>query len=266
MHSELRHEDADYGRRTLSLFLDESGHEEFKADQRTFAFGGIAGFSPQVEHALKLWRRMKGEHFGDADVPLHASGKMMTRPQIDAISQFFMRSRLPRFAFIIKRPPIFPPNVDALKLLRPILGEELMQMVGNLPTLPSDILICLEHSERLEPKIMATVPGLSLQVDEEEIPVAGLFTPKLPSNPMLEMADQITWRAQRQFREWASRRHLMPEFVSVFPEGASHAVYREMQVATLSGGEEPRWKLSFTEDDRVSVRLDWSGKAIAPNT
>jgi hypothetical protein len=255
--------DADVGRRTLCLFMDETGHEEFKSDQRFFAIGGIAGFTPQVEHASRLWRQMKAKHFGGAEMPLHASGKMITRSQIDAVTEFFKRSRLPRFAFIIKRPPVLPSNINALKLLHPLMAEELARMIGDLPTLPSDVLICLEHSERLMPKIIEAMPGVSLQIDDTDVPVVGLFTRKEPPEPLLEMADQLTWRAQRQYKDQAPGKELMPEFVAVFPEGAAYAIYRELRVGTMSGGEEPQWQLSFAEDDRVRVRLEWPGRRTA---
>jgi hypothetical protein len=238
--------DAEVGRRTLCLFMDETGHEEFKSDQRFFAIGGIAGFGPQIEHATRLWRQMKAKHFGDAETPMRASGKLMTCPQIDAVSKFFTRSRLPRFAFIIKRPPVLPSYVNALKLLHPIMTEELARMIGDLPTLPSDVLVCLEHAERLMPKIIEAMPGVSLEIDGIEVPVVGLFTHKQASEPLLEIADQLTWRAQRQYKDQATGQERTPEFVAVFPEGAPYAIYRELRVGTMSGGDEPRWQLSFT--------------------
>jgi hypothetical protein len=41
----------EFGRRTLSLFMDEAGHGDFQSGQRFFAIGGIAGWGPQVELA-----------------------------------------------------------------------------------------------------------------------------------------------------------------------------------------------------------------------
>ena len=82
---------------------------------------------------------------------------------------------------------------------------------------------------------------------------------------MLEIADQLTWRAQRQYKNQAPGKELMPEFVAVFPKGAPYAIYRELRVGTMSGGDEPRWQLSFTDDDLVSVRRDWRGRKTASN-
>ena len=102
--------------------MDETGHDEFKSGQRFFAIGGIAGFGPQVEHGARLWREMKAKHFGGADTPLNTSGQTMSGPQIKAVGEFFARSKLPRFVFIIKRPPIFASSVNALRLLHPVMS------------------------------------------------------------------------------------------------------------------------------------------------
>ncbi len=138
----------DISRRTLCLFMNETGHEDFKSGQRFFAIGGIAGFGPQVEHASKLWQEMKAKQSGDVDTPLR---------EIKAVSEFFARSKLPRFVFIIKRPPIFPSSVNVLRLLHPLMVDELARMIGDLPTLPSNVLICLEHTELLNPKIIEAI-------------------------------------------------------------------------------------------------------------
>ena len=255
--------DAEISRRTLCLFMDETGHDEFKSGQRFFAIGGIAGFGPQVEHATRLWREMKAKHFGDADTPLHASGKAMSGPQIKAVSEFFARSKLPRFVFIIKRPPIFASSVNALRLLHPVMVDELARMIGDLPTMPSSVLICLEHTELLTPKIIEAMPAISLEIHDTEVPVVGIFIHKGASEPLLEMADHLTWHAQRQYRDQAPGKALMPEFVAMFPRVASYAIYRELRLGKMRGGDEPRWQLSFTDDDLAIARPHWRARKSA---
>ncbi len=196
MQSKSVSAETEVGRRSLCLFMNETGHDEFKSGQRFFAIGGIAGFAPQVEHATRLWREMKARYFGGADTPLHASSHAMSDPQIKAVREFFARSKLPRFVFIIKRPPIFPSSINALRLLHPVMVDELARMIGDLPTLPSNVLICLEHTELLTPKIIEAMPAISLEIHGTEVPVAGIFIHEGSSEPLLEMADQLTWRAQ----------------------------------------------------------------------
>jgi hypothetical protein len=252
----------DISRRTLRLFMNETGHEDFKSAQRSFAIGGIAGFEPQVEHATKLWRELKAKHFGEVYAPLHAS-KAVNASQIEAVSEFFARSKLPRFVFIIKRPPIFPSSVNVLRLLHPLMVDELARMIGDLPTLPSNVLICLEHTELLTPKIIEAMPAISLEIHGTEVPVVGIFIHEGTSEPLLEMVDHLTWRAQRQCKDQAPGNELMPEFVAMFPKGAPYAVYRELRLGKKSGGGEERWQLSFTDDDLAIAQPDWRARKSA---
>jgi hypothetical protein len=250
----------EFGRRTLSLFMDEAGHGDFQSGQRFFAIGGIAGLGPQVEHATKLWRELKARHFGDADAPLPASGKMMTPPQIEAISGYFARSKLPRFVFIIKRPPIFPPSINVLRMLHPIMVEELTRMIGELPTLPSNVLVCLEHTELLSPKIIEAMPAIALEIHDTQVPLVGVFIHKGSSEPLLEMADQLTWRAQQQCKHGDPGMEPMPEFLAAFPEGAPYAIRRELRLAKAIGAE--GWGLTFS-DDPARPQAEWRGRKTA---
>jgi len=259
MQSNRASAENEFGRRTLCLFMDEAGHDEFQSGQRFFAIGGIAGFGPQVEHATKLWRELKSRHFGNADAPLRASWKM-TRPQIEAISDYFARSKLPRFVFAIKRPPMFPSSIKVLRLLHPIMVDELARMIGELPTLPSNVLICLEHTELLSPKIIEAMPAISLEVHDNQVPVVGIFIHKGSSEPLLEMADQLTWRAQRQYMDRGPATELMPEFSAAFPEGVPYAIQRELRLAKATAAE--GWRLAFT-DDQIRTQAEWRRRKTA---
>jgi len=254
--------DADVGRRTLCVAIDETGDEEFKSRERFFAIGGVAGLGVELLRAEQQWQKMKSLSFGGPDMPIHASDKILSREKLDAISEFFKKSRLVRFVYIIRRPPVMPPSINALHILRPMLLEELARAVGDMPVLPDDIVISIEASERLSPKIIGAFPPMSMTVDGRRIPMVGLFTPKLPPKPLLEMADQVAWRAQRQYKEYNPKDEIMPEFVSVFPRNLPHARYKEIRVASISSGSEPRRTLYFDEKDRVSVELKWGEPAV----
>jgi hypothetical protein len=78
--------------------------------------------------------------------------------------------------------------------LRLFLLEELAKFVGELTTLPDEIVIVIEKSDRLMPKIIDVLPGLKLEVDGKVIPIKGLFAPK--EQPMLQMCDHVCHRAQ----------------------------------------------------------------------
>ena len=76
--------------------------------------------------------------------------------------------------------------------------------------------------------------------------MVGIFIHEGTSEPLLEMADHLTCRAQRQYKDQGPGKVLMPEFVAMFPRGAPYAIYRELRLGKMGGGEEPRWQLSFT--------------------
>lgn len=254
--AQLPQEDVTINKKTLVIAFDETGQEEFKSNPAIFAIGGIAGFGPSVARAEAHWRAMKALSFGGSEAPVHAS-VMMTKAQLDAISEFFRRSRLGRFVYLIKKPPIQIPETNALHLLRPLVLQELIEFVGNLPILPDEIVIVIEKSDRLLPKILEVVPGLSLDVDGKKIPIKGLFSPKKPPQPLLEICDHVCHRAQRQYKDLKPDGDLYPEFTAAFPRDASFARYRELEVASYSGGADPRWKISFADNEKASVRLDW---------
>ena len=64
-------------------------------------------------------------------------------------------------------------------------------------------------------------------------------------------------QAQQQYKDQAPGKELMPEFVAMFPKGAPYAIYRELRLEKMSGGQEPHWQLSFTEDAPTIARLNW---------
>jgi hypothetical protein len=245
----------DFSRRSLCLFMNETGYENFKSE-RVFAIGGVAGFRPQVEHASRLWQEMKAKQGQDGASPERSTGTRTT------ITDLFARSHLPRFAFIVKRPPIFPSSVNVLRLLHPLMVEELARMIGELPTLPSNVVICLEHTELFSPKIIQAMPAISLEINETEVPVTGVFTHGESPEPLLEMAGHLTWQA-RQCKAQLPTKGLSREFVAMFPEGARYAICRELRLEKTSGGQEPHCQLSFVDNTSDLARLNWRTRRAA---
>jgi hypothetical protein len=91
----------------------------------------------------------------------------------------------------------------------------------------------------------------------------GLFIHKGASEPLFEMAHHLTWHAQRQYKDQAPGNGLMPEFVAMFPRGAPYAIYRELRIGKMSGGQEPHWQLSFTDDEPAIARPQWRDRKSA---
>jgi hypothetical protein len=115
----------------------------------------------------------------------------------------------------------------------------------------------------LTPKIIEAMPAISLEIHGTEVPVAGIFIHEGTSEPLLEMADHLSWRAQRQYKDQAPGKELMPEFVAMFPKGAPYAIYRELRLGKMGGGDELRWQLSFTDDDLAVARPDLARRKSA---
>lgn len=237
---------------TFAVFLDETGHEEFKSDGGLFGFAGVAGYGVELARAQRKWRAMKVAQFHGSDARLHASGAMISPEQLATISQFFSESRLGRFAYILEEPPIELPG-NALTMLSHFLGERLLDALGLLTTTPKDIVICFEQSDRLLPKLLEAVPGLSLTVEGREIPCVLQITPKGAGCEHLEMADQVAHRAQRQFRETDGV--LLPEFEAVFPSRRPpYAKFGAMRVAAVKKGE---WEIVFDSPTTARVRYEF---------
>ncbi|MEJ0075032.1 MAG: hypothetical protein WDO17_06245 [Alphaproteobacteria bacterium] len=175
----LLEEDLLIGRRTLLVVLDETGQEDFKATPGkvgkpvVFGLAGVIGLGPSFVLAEKRWRAMKKTWWGGEDAPLHGSGAMLSREQLDAVSDFFRRSRLGRFAYLMKRPPLIVPGTNALNLMRTPLLRELMKFICSPPVLPDDIVLMFEHSERLAPKQVELLPGFTIEVDGKSITSRG---------------------------------------------------------------------------------------------
>ena len=107
------------------------------------------------------------------------------------------------------------------------------------------------------------MPAISLEIQDTEVPVAGIFIHKGASEPLLEMADHLTCCAQRQYKDQAPGKEPMPEFVAMFPRGAPYAIYRELRLGKMSGGDEPRWQLSFTDDEPAIAQPAWRAREIS---
>jgi hypothetical protein len=163
--------------RTLCLILDETGQEEFKNTQ-VFGIGGVAGFGIELMRAERRWRRMRQDYFQGEGKPLHGSGKKMTEEQLRAVSTFFKCSRLPRFAFLLRKPDNMPAGLNALHFLRPFLMEQFVQFVGDRDRPPEEIIIVFERSQRLEPKLRQVFPGMTMEVDGKAIKISGVLAEK----------------------------------------------------------------------------------------
>ena len=105
-------------------------------------------------------------------------------------------------------------------------------------------MIVIEKSDRLLPKAIDLFPGLKLDVDGKPIPIRGLFSEKMPPQPLLEMCDHVCHRAQRQYKFHLGC-DLLPEFVAVFPRAAPFARYKGKLPDLYAPTRETTWHCGF---------------------
>ncbi|MEW6018618.1 MAG: hypothetical protein AB1760_11150 [Pseudomonadota bacterium] len=250
--------------RSYRIYVDETGLETWQG-HTLFGFAGVAGFGSEIFRADRSWKQMKREHFGKAELPLHASRDALTDKQIDAISTFFSTGFLRRFAYICLAPPLALPGLDALRAMQDFLLNELMDHILQLPKLPIDVAVVFEASDRLSPKIMESFPGLSFTVeapgeadDGAERHIVRGFADKSLGLAALEMADQIAYRAQREVRRALPITDPTPEFLAIFPKNRTpHARFVIMDVTEVkyeSSG------VSYTFREPGKVRLHFEGQ------
>jgi hypothetical protein len=100
----------------LMFFCDETGHELF-ADPAfpVFGFGGVAIMAGAIPQTISApWRKMKAEHFGGADVPLHAADlRSPTTTQIAALTRFFKFQAFGRFSVALTSKTTVPGHLAA---------------------------------------------------------------------------------------------------------------------------------------------------------
>lgn len=139
---------------SLLIFVDETGHEDF-ADPNTPYFG-LAGC---VCAASDYWRDIDQpwiaveQAFSEDMRPLHAADLRPNelRPeQLTAIDQFFAQGAFGRFATVAKASMTNESTVPLLQLLVQQTFQRILDLVKKSGQDYSQLIICVEHSERLD--------------------------------------------------------------------------------------------------------------------
>jgi hypothetical protein len=257
-------------RLSYRIYVDETGLETWRG-HGLFGFAGVAGYGPEILRVDRAWRRMKRDHFGGEGTALHASRDVLTSEQQDAINAFFSTSRVRRFAYICGAPPMQLPRVDALKAMRSILVQEVVDHISGLPKIPDDIAIVFEASERLSPQIMATFPGLAFTVEGPDLPqriqrqVVTGFADKRLGLAALEMADRVAFQAQREYRKGLPIREPSVAFQCLFPElRPQYAKFTIMRISTAAYADQGLTYI-FEKPGTVAFRFEGEKGIAAAN-
>ena len=134
----------------LMFFSDETGHEP-DPNYPVFGFAGCAAFAAAIDQQIReSWRNLKQNHFGSADIPLHAADIGDATPeQMNAIGEFFRKQRFGRFAVTAAAGSQFPPNMRPFNVFPDALRRQWQE--SRSPIDQVEMAFIHEASERGDP-------------------------------------------------------------------------------------------------------------------
>jgi hypothetical protein len=92
------------------------------------------------------------------------------------------------------------------------VGRPINQLNAGLKQFQKELATDAMASKRVEIAIITFGP---VRVVQDFITPDRIFTHKGASEPLLEMADHLTWHAQRQHKDQTPGKELMPEFLAM---------------------------------------------------
>lgn len=182
------------------VFVDETGHEDLSdPNYEVFGFGGcvIPAFAVD-EHLKRPWRELKAEHFGGADVPLHATDlHNPTRPQLEALGGFFKNQKFGRFAATVTSKTLLPAGMVPYDVLPTALRQRWAELASRVLPAATEVALLHEASQRGDALVERYFGPSFFQIDGKPVKVHhGLLRKSALEG--LEVADFIAQAAGRQ--------------------------------------------------------------------
>lgn len=228
-------------RRTdLVVFVDETGHEEFR-DQRhpVFGLGGCAMMLDSYHGHLAPARiAMKDRCFEGSSISLHAASLHSPQPQqLEAISDIF---RMPIFARLVTIASINLKHDERFRVYDIVAYTLVNRIIQIAKWYPMDrIVLIFESSTLLNRFANQVFPRVKVLIEEnekqKEIPVELWRMPKSSMEPGLEIADFIMHAAGRRVRNkllCGDPKPLGKDFQAVF-EGIPERLVSYFEVSSL---------------------------------
>jgi hypothetical protein len=224
--------------RTLLLFADETGHEQFGGpDFPVFGLGGCAVIAELLDEILRgPWRRMKAEHFGGATVPLHAADlRNPTLEQMTALSIFFRNQPIGRFASVASIQTQLPSEMAPYEAIAASIRNRWAELANRVVGSISGVAIIHEASHRGDDLVDRHFYGTTVMMGDVEIPVMKGLMRKSVGEEALEVADFIAHTAGCQARTWASgSEHQRRDFIDIFQANPLWASFAYIGLVTPS--------------------------------
>lgn len=190
----------------LMFFCDETGHELF-ADPEfpVFGFGGVAIMAGAIQQTISApWRKMKAEHFGGADVALHAADlRAPTAAQLAALTEFFKFQEFGRFAVTLTSKSTVPGHLASHNVVSAAIKKRWEELATRMNPMPTEVAFFFEASQRTDELIQGYFSPIHVTIEQNAVPVHYGLMDKSSGDPALEVADFIIHTAGRQAFNWS---------------------------------------------------------------
>src|SRR5713101_885502 len=193
--------------RTCLMFLcDETGHEQF-ADPEfpVFGLGGVAIMAGAIPHVIAApWKKMKADHFGGENIPLHASDlRHPSARQLAALSEFFKMQEFGRFAVTLTSAAKVPEQLTSHEVISASIKKRWEELAARMNPTPTEVAFFFEASERTDELIQKYFSPIFVNIEQSAVPVHYGLMDKSSGDPALEVADFIVHTAGRQALNWS---------------------------------------------------------------
>jgi hypothetical protein len=186
----------------LVAFLDETGVEDLSdPGHPVFGLGGCAAPAHLFDSLVSLpWLELKARHFGDRNLPLHASTLQASAAQLDAIGAFFLSQPFLRVATLVSTASCASARQRAYDKCSDTVLAFLHQLGASFGA--ARITIVAESSTALDRKASYFLarPARFAGSSHDFLPVQLFRGAKASRIPGLEVADFIIQAAGAQVR------------------------------------------------------------------
>jgi hypothetical protein len=170
-----------------------------------FGFGGVAIMAGAIQQTISVpWRKMKAEHFGGADVALHAADlRAPTAAQIEALTEFFKFQEFGRFAVTLTSKSTVPGHLALHNVVSAAIKKRWEELATRMNPMPTEVAFFFEASQCTDELIQRYFSPIHVTIQQNVVPAHYGLIDKSSGDPALEVADFIIHTAGRQAFNWS---------------------------------------------------------------